>query len=197
MKKQVLVFATHNLNKAAEIQQLLGDSFELKTLNDIGCMEEIPETGLTLQENASLKSRYVFDKYGLSCFADDTGLEVAALDNQPGVFSARYAGLHKSDEDNMNLLLLNLHHLPNRAAQFRTVISLIEQGSECFFEGKLSGQICTEKAGTNGFGYDPIFKPNGFDCTLAQLELYQKNKISHRAIAMNNLISYLRTKGQL
>ncbi len=176
MIKQVLVFATHNLNKAAEIQQLLGASFELKTLNDIGCLEEIPETGLTLQENASIKSRYVFEKYGLDCFADDTGLEVAALDNKPGVFSARYAGLHKSDQDNMDLLLLNLQQQVNRSAHFRTVISLIQGGAECFFEGKLSGTICTEKSGTKGFGYDPIFKPVGFDITLAQMELEKKKQ---------------------
>ncbi len=196
MNKRVLVFATHNLNKAAEIQQLLGDTFQLKTLDDIGCFEDIPETGLTLEENAGIKSRHVFEKYGLDCFADDTGLEVAALNHEPGVFSARYAGLQKNDQDNMDLLLLNLQQHTNRSAHFRTVISLIQNGSECVFEGILPGTICKEKAGTNGFGYDPVFKPNGFDGTLAQMELADKNKISHRAIAMGKLISYLKINDQ-
>lgn len=190
--KKVLVFATHNKNKAFEVQKLLGDGFEIRTLTDIGCYEEIEETGSTLSENASIKSRFVFNKYGLSCFADDTGLEVHALNGAPGVFSARYAGLQKSDNDNMNLLLHNLEGNSNREARFKTVISCILDGKEIFFEGSLEGQIVSEKVGENGFGYDPIFKPNNYNTTLAQMTIDEKNNISHRAKATLKFIEFLK-----
>lgn len=190
--RKILVFATHNRHKAAEIQQLLGDAYEIRTLTDIGCTEEIPEKGLTLTENASIKSHYVFEHYGLNCFADDTGLEVKALNGEPGVFSARYAGLQKNDEDNMNLLLQKMHGISDRSAQFRTVISCIMDGRETFFEGVLEGEITLNKSGSNGFGYDPIFKPRERNCTLAEINTEQKNEISHRAKAMQQLLSFLK-----
>jgi XTP/dITP diphosphohydrolase len=190
--EKVLVFATHNKNKVFEVQQLLGDGFEIRTLSDIACHDEIEETGLTLSENASIKSSFVFNKYGLSCFADDTGLEVSALNGAPGVFSARYAGVQKSDNDNINLLLHNLKGNSNREARFKTVISCILDGKETFFEGILEGQIVSEKVGENGFGYDPIFKPNNYNITLAQMTIDEKNEISHRAKATLKFIEFLR-----
>jgi XTP/dITP diphosphohydrolase len=190
--KKVLVFATHNKNKANEIQQLLGEAYEIRTLTDIGCYDEIEETGLTLAENATIKSNFVFNKYGLSCFADDTGLEVSALHGAPGVFSARYAGLQKSDNDNLNLLLKNLEGNSNREARFKTIISCFLDGKETFFEGILEGQIVSEKVGENGFGYDPIFKPNNYNITLAQMTIDEKNKISHRAKATLKFIEFLK-----
>lgn len=190
--EKVLVFATHNKNKVFEVQQLLGDGFEIRTLSDIACHDETEETGLTLSENASIKSSFVFNKYGLSCFADDTGLEVSALNGAPGVFSARYAGVQKSDNDNINLLLHNLKGNSNREARFKTVISCILDGKETFFEGILEGQIVSEKVGENGFGYDPIFKPNNYNITLAQMTIDEKNKISHRAKATLKFIEFLR-----
>jgi XTP/dITP diphosphohydrolase len=192
MDKHILVFATHNAHKAREIQQLVGDRYLIQTLTDIGCTEEIAETGKTLEENARIKSQYVYEKYGLNCFADDTGLEVAALDGAPGVFSARYAGDRRSDADNINLLLKNLAGKASRNAQFRTAISLMLDGRETLFEGILKGEITQELKGENGFGYDPIFKPEGYVFTLAQLSLSEKNKISHRALAMQQLLLFLK-----
>lgn len=189
--KKILVFATHNQHKAAEIQQLLGEAYEIRTLTDIGCYEEIRETGLTLAENASIKSHYVFEKYGLNCFADDTGLEVESLNGEPGVFSARYAGLQKNDEENMNLLLQKMNGITERAAQFRTVISCVVDGRETLFEGVLKGDITLNKIGSNGFGYDPIFQPSEKNCTLAEMSTEQKNEISHRAKAMQKLLTFL------
>jgi XTP/dITP diphosphohydrolase len=193
MDKRIIVFATHNSNKASEIQQLVGEEFLIKTLTDIGCMNEIPETGGTLEENAGLKSHFVFEKYGLDCFADDTGLEVDALGGAPGVYSARYAGLHRSDTDNMHLLLLNLETSKNRSAQFRTVISLLIGGVETQFEGILKGYISLTQSGKNGFGYDPIFRPLHETRTLAEMTSVEKNEISHRAIATQQLITFLKT----
>ncbi|MES2778989.1 MAG: non-canonical purine NTP diphosphatase [Bacteroidota bacterium] len=189
--KKVLVFATHNQHKVKEIQQLLGDGYEIKTLTDIGCFEDIEESGLTLSENAGIKSKYVFNTYGLNCFADDTGLEVEALNGAPGVFSARYAGPQKRDEDNMSLLLSNLKQYSNKQARFRTVISFIMDGSETLFEGVLEGEIIEEKRGANGFGYDPIFMPKDSNRTLAEMNGEEKNKISHRAIATLRFIDFL------
>jgi XTP/dITP diphosphohydrolase len=188
-----LVFATHNANKAKEIQHLVGDRFMIRTLTDIGCTEDIPETGSTLEENASIKSRYVYDTYGLNCFADDTGLEVKALDGAPGVYSARYAGDARNDNANMDLLLQRLQHNAQRDARFRTVISLRINGTETLFEGELTGRIRESKAGSNGFGYDPVFEPHGDDRSLAQMELAEKNSISHRAKAFARLIAFLKT----
>lgn len=192
MDKKVLVFATHNAHKAHEIQQLVGSEYLIKTLTDIGCSDDIAETGSTLAENAQIKSRFVYEKFGLDCFADDTGLEVDMLGGSPGVYSARYAGPQRSDTDNMNLLLQNLEGKSNREAQFSTVISLIQGGKETLFEGILRGVINTRPIGDNGFGYDPIFEPEGLALTLAQMSLEEKNKISHRARAMQKLITFLK-----
>jgi XTP/dITP diphosphohydrolase len=190
-EKRILVFATHNKHKAAEIQQLVGDSFLIQTLDDIGCTEDIAETGNTLLENAGIKSRYVTNTYGFDCFADDTGLEVEALDGAPGVYSARFAGAQRSDTDNMNLLLAKLDGSVNRKACFHTVISLNWEGKEHIFDGYLKGEIVTEKRGANGFGYDPIFSPEGRSETLAELSMEAKNAISHRARAMQQLLKFL------
>jgi XTP/dITP diphosphohydrolase len=191
MDKKRLVFATHNSNKAREIQQLVGGHYLIQTLTDIGCTEDIIEDGKTLEENAAIKSRFVVEQYGLDCFADDTGLEVTALKGAPGVHSARYAGPQRSDEDNIQLLLRNLIGEDNRKAQFRTVISLRIGGVETKFEGILTGEIAHQKSGTNGFGYDPIFIPEKSMLTLAEITLQEKNNISHRAKAMQQLIDFL------
>lgn len=187
-----LVFATHNKNKAKEIQQLTGNDFQILTLDDLGCKDEIIEDGITLEENANIKSDYISNKYKLNCFADDTGLLVEALNDQPGVHSARYAGEQKNADDNMNLLLSKLKNKSTRKAKFITVISLKINDEKYFFKGELNGKIIEEKRGENGFGYDPIFMPDGYLITLAQMNLSEKNKISHRAIAFNKLIKFLK-----
>lgn len=189
-----LVFASHNLNKTKEIAQLIGNSMSIQSLDEIGCLDEIIENGNTLRENASIKSNFIFSNYKMNCFADDTGLLVESLNNEPGVFSARYAGEQKNADDNMNLLLKKLDGISNRRAKFVTVISLIIDGVESFFEGELCGEIITEKKGTKGFGYDPIFMPDSYSITLAEMDMNEKNKISHRAIAFNKLKNYLLEK---
>lgn len=192
--KKILVFATNNKNKAAEIQQLVGDVYEIKTLADIGCHDDIAETGLTLEENATIKSSYVFNKYGLNCFADDTGLEVEALNGAPGVYSARYAGEQKSDDDNIDLLLSNMAQYSNKNARFRTVVSCMLNGVETIFDGVLEGAIVNQRKGNNGFGYDPVFKPVDSNRTLAEMTTDEKNEISHRARATRKLIQFLKEK---
>lgn len=187
-----LVFATHNKHKLEEVKQLLDESVELLSLTDIQCFEDIPETKQTLEENASDKARYVYEKYGYNCFADDTGLEVEALQMKPGVFSARYAGEQKNSDDNMNKLLLEMHKIKNRNARFRTVISLIVDGYEKRFEGIVNGTILENKYGEKGFGYDPVFQPKGYSQSFAQLPLGQKNEISHRGLAVKKLTDYLK-----
>ncbi len=183
--KRKLVFATNNAHKLEEIKAILEDKIEILSLKDIGCEADIPETADTLEGNASLKSRYIYEHYGIDCFADDTGLEVEALGGAPGVFSARYAGENGHDsEANMKKLLVNLKEITDRKAQFRTVISLIEQGKEFQFEGIVKGDILTEKKGCSGFGYDPVFRPEGYDLSFAELGNDVKNKISHRARAV-------------
>lgn len=187
-----LVFASNNKNKIAEIQQLIGDKFEIVSLQDIGCTEDIPETADTIEGNAILKAQYVYDKYGLSCFADDTGLEIDALEGEPGVYSARYAGEQKNADDNMALVLQKLESQTNRSAQFKTVIAL-NFGSEHFlFEGIVKGTITPVKRGNAGFGYDPIFQPEGFDVTFAEMSMQQKSTISHRGKAVEKLINFLK-----
>lgn len=197
-----IVFATNNKNKLSEIREILGSSFEVMSLADIGCHEDIPETGDTLLDNAIQKSRYVFEKYGYDCFADDTGLEVDALDGEPGVHSARYAeGTDHDSNANMDKLLLTLGDNTQRTARFRTVISLLQkqesgdgagEGSVLhIFEGKVEGSIICEKRGAEGFGYDPIFMPEGYDKTFAELGLDVKNQISHRARAVKKLADFL------
>ena len=192
--KQKIVFATHNKNKLEEVAALLSPSYQVVGLSDIGCKEEIAETANTLEGNASIKSRYVYNTYGLNCFSDDTGLEVAALEGAPGVYSARYAGNNHDSQANMDKLLYNLEEIENREAQFRTVVSLLLDGKEYFFEGIVEGVITREKKGSSGFGYDPIFRPNGFKQTFSELGEEVKNKISHRAKAINKLIEFLQKK---
>ena len=187
-----IVFATNNKNKLHEIREILGNNLEIVSLNDIGCHEDIPETGNTLEENALQKARYVYDKYHIDCFADDTGLEVEALGGAPGVHSARYAeGTDHDSEANMRKLLYELRYDKNRKAQFRTVIALILHGELHEFEGLVRGKIGTEKHGTEGFGYDPLFIPEGYDESFAELGDDVKNKISHRARAVRKLADYL------
>ena len=196
-----IVFATNNQHKLSEVRQILGDSIEVLSLNDIGCHEDIPETGTTLEANAQQKAQYVYDHYHIDCFADDTGLEVDALGGAPGVYSARYAAIgcaatssqpidHDS-EANMTKLLNELGENNNRNARFRTVIALIQQGELHEFEGIVNGQIIRERRGGEGFGYDPIFQPDGYDQTFAELGTEVKNHISHRARATQKLADYL------
>ena len=204
-----IVFATNNQHKLEEIRSILGPQFEVVSLSDIGCHEDIPETGQTLEENALMKAQYVYDHYHVSCFADDTGLEVDALDGAPGVYSARYASLENLEhlehdsEANMNRLLRELGNNNNRKARFRTVIALIEKKDVCpcgctsikkvsQFEGIVEGEIIREKRGGEGFGYDPIFQPTGYDKTFAELGVDIKNHISHRARATQKLAAYLK-----
>jgi XTP/dITP diphosphohydrolase len=186
-----LVFATNNLHKLQEIKHLLGDSIELLSLNDINCSDDIPENQDTLEGNASEKSFYIFNKYRLNCFADDTGLEIEALNGEPGVYSARYAGEAKIADRNMDLVLSKMAKIKNRKARFRTVISLVIDGIEVQFEGVVNGKILEEKRGTTGFGYDPIFLPDESDLSFAEMPMDEKNKISHRGRAVQKLVEYL------
>ena len=188
-----LVFATNNPNKLKELQALVGDKYQLLGLKDIGCFEEIPEEQPTLEGNARQKAFYVYKKYGYSCFADDTGLEVDALNGEPGVYSARYAGEKKDSNANMDKLLYELTKINNRKARFRTVISLVIDGDEKQFEGIAEGEITREKHGNSGFGYDPVFLPEGFSKTFAEMELPEKNEISHRGRAVQKLVRHLKT----
>ena len=186
-----IVFATSNPNKVREVNAMLGDNYIIKSLPDIGCDVDIPETSPTLEGNAHLKAQYVVDNFQLNCFSEDTGLEVDALDGAPGVITARYAGTHRSANDNMDLLLKNLEGEGTRGAQFRTVIALIIDGKEYLFEGICRGTIALEKSGDKGFGYDPVFIPEGFDKTFAELDAATKNKISHRGRAVEKLVNFL------
>jgi len=186
-----LLFATNNKHKLKEIQHLLGHKIKLLCLDDIQCNDEIPEDYTTLDENASQKAWYIYNKYGVNCFADDTGLEIEYLNNEPGVFSARYAGPEKNSEDNIIKVLKLLKGIKLRKARFRTVISLIIEGKETQFEGIVNGNILTEKHGDDGFGYDPIFLPEGYNQSFAEMSLSEKNKISHRAMASQKLVRFL------
>lgn len=190
-----LVFATHNINKAEEVRRLLPQGWELLTLDDIGCTEEIPETADTIEGNARLKALHVYRNYDRSCFADDTGLIVPSLDGAPGVFSARYAGPGKKAEDNISKLLKELENKTDRSAYFRTVIVVVHQGKEFLFEGTVHGQILKKPRGQGGFGYDPVFLPKGYTQTFAELPMEVKNQISHRGIAFTKLLSFLENKG--
>ncbi len=187
-----LVFATNNKNKILEVQQLLPESIEIVSLESIGCFEEIPETASTIEENAIMKANYVTQKYGYDCFADDTGLEVDTLNGEPGVFSARYAGKPCSSVDNMTKLLDALANTTNRKAQFKTIIALNLNGKQHLFTGIATGEITLKKIGNQGFGYDPIFKPEGYSRTFAQLSLEEKGQISHRGKATELLIDFLK-----
>jgi XTP/dITP diphosphohydrolase len=187
-----LVFASNNKNKIKEIQLLVPDSIQILSLDDIGCTEDIPETADTIEGNAILKANYVTEKYGYDCFADDSGLEVEALNGAPGVFSARYAGEPKNDENNINKLLANLKDIENKKANFKTVICLNSKGEQHLFTGIINGRITEERIGTNGFGYDPIFVADGYEKTFAELTLEEKSNISHRGIAVKKLIHFLK-----
>jgi XTP/dITP diphosphohydrolase len=187
-----LLFATNNKHKIREISDLLDGDFRIIGLSDINITEDIPEDAVTLEENALFKARYVYGKTGMNVFADDTGLEVAALGGAPGVWSARYAGETRSFDDNIDKLLREMQGMTDRSARFRTVIALILDGREYIFEGIVDGEILTERRGSGGFGYDPVFRSTGSDKTFAEIPLYEKNSISHRARAMRQLISFLK-----
>lgn len=188
-----LVFATHNLHKLNEVRAIVGTHFSIIGLSDINFLEDIPETGNTLIENALQKAQLIHNKFNCNCFADDTGLEIDALNNRPGVYSARYAGEHCSFEDNMNKVLLEMSGFENRNACFKTVIALILNNKQYLFEGKIEGTITKEPRGLKGFGYDPIFLPNNYSQTFAELSAIEKNKISHRAISTHKLTDFLLT----
>ena len=187
-----LCFATNNKNKLEEIQALLGNQFSLLTLKEIGCDEEIPETRDTIEGNSLQKAEYIWENYQINCFADDTGLEVAALHGEPGVFSARYAGPQRSPDDNIALLLKNLASHANHDARFKTVITLVRDGEYFQFEGTIEGTIIFEKKGTNGFGYDPVFVPKGQVKTFAEMTMDEKSKLSHRSRAFTKLVDFLK-----
>ena len=191
-----LVFASNNKNKIQEIQALVPKTIQIVSLEEIGCTEDIPETADTIEGNAILKANYVTEKYGYDCFADDTGLEVDALNGAPGVYSARYAGEQKDANDNMDKLLSELKDKSNRKANFKTVIALNLNGKQNLFTGIINGKIIEEKIGTNGFGYDPIFVADGFDKTFAELSMEEKSTISHRGIAVKELILFLQKLSQ-
>ena len=186
-----LVFATQNANKTLEVREILAPKYQILNLTDIGCDVDIPETGNTFAENAELKSSYVVQNYGIDCFADDSGLEVEALNNEPGIYSARYSG-KRGDYENMMFLLAKMEGVSNRNARFKTVISLVHKGVNHLFEGVINGKIRLAPTGENGFGYDPIFEPDGYTQTFAEMDLALKNEISHRALAMKKLIEFLK-----
>jgi len=188
-----LVFATSNQYKTNEVKKLLEGQYEVLNLTDIGCTVDIPETADTFAGNAELKSTYVAEHFKLDCFADDSGLEVEALNNEPGIYSARYSG-ERGDEANLRLVLQKLEGQENRKARFRTVISLIKNGEKFLFEGIINGTIRHEPIGASGFGYDPVFQPDGYQQTFAEMDMAQKNAISHRAIAMRKLITFLKSQ---
>lgn len=186
-----IVFATNNEHKLSEIKKISKGQLEILSLDDINCHEDIPETGETLKENALIKAKFIRSKFKLDCFADDTGLEVEALNNAPGIYSARYAGEKCDSEDNMRKLLNEMKGVKNRSARFRTVIALLLNNKEYFFEGEICGKIIDAKRGTNGFGYDPIFVPLGYEKTFGELSDDIKNSLSHRAIATQKLVAFL------
>lgn len=186
-----IVFATNNKHKLEEIKKISKGQLEILSLSDINCHEDIPETGDTLKENALIKAQFVKERFGLDCFADDTGLEVEALNNAPGIYSSRYAGPKCDPDDNMQKLLHDLKNKESRKAQFRTVIALIFNGEEHYFEGIIRGEIIYQKEGNNGFSYDPIFKPTGYNKTFGELSDEIKNSLSHRAIATKKLVAFL------
>ncbi len=189
-----IIFATNNPHKLKEIKEILGDGFDIVSLKELEFSGDIPETGKTLLENASQKSHFIYDKYGGDCFADDTGLEVDALNGEPGVYSARYAGENCSYSDNVNKLLKEMEGKSDRRARFKTVISLILDDKEYFFEGTVEGKITEQPRGDSGFGYDPVFMPDGYNITFAEMSPEEKNKISHRGKAVKKLVEFLKNK---
>ena len=194
MSEVIICFASNNPHKLEEIRDILGSRFNIASLEDVGCFEELPETQPTLEGNSLQKAEFVLSNFKVPCFADDTGLEVEALGGEPGVYSARYAGEHKSSEDNIDLLLRNLHNHSNRKARFRTVVTLVGFDKQpVSFEGIVDGQIINEKRGNSGFGYDPVFVPNGYGETFAEMSLQEKSTVSHRSMAIRKLEAYLKT----
>jgi len=189
-----ICFATNNQNKLVEIKNKIGKAYDIISLSELKHFEDLPETHHTLEENSLEKAQFIYQKYGINCFADDTGLLVEALNGDPGVRSARYAGLDKKSEDNINLLLQNLKGVENRRAKFVTVITLIMNEEAHQFQGEVSGTITEDVSGTSGFGYDPIFVPEGWQCTFAEVDLEEKNKISHRSKAVEKLVQFLNSK---
>jgi XTP/dITP diphosphohydrolase len=187
-----LVFATHNQHKTEEAREIISSLFQIKNLKDIGCYDEIPETADTLQGNALQKARYVHERYHVNCFADDTGLEVEALDGRPGVYSARFAGEHCTYQDNVDKLLKEMEGKAKRKACFKTVVALILEDKEYIFEGRVDGEIIEKQRGTSGFGYDPVFLPEGFERTFAEMSDEEKNDISHRGRAMRKMMEFLK-----
>lgn len=186
-----LVFATNNTHKLEEVQAMVGSKFLLRSLSDIGCVDDIPETGITFQENAQQKTDYLVQRFNVSCFGDDSGLEIDALDGEPGVYSARYSGT-RDMEQNIDLVLERLDGTQSRTARFRTVISLFLAGKQYFFEGAIEGRIIEERRGDGGFGYDPIFIPEGYSRTFAEMSAAEKNLISHRSIAVSKMVEFLK-----
>jgi XTP/dITP diphosphohydrolase len=186
-----ICFASHNKNKIVELRKLLGEEIDLIGLDDLGVSEEIPETGSTLEENALIKAEYVYSRFKIPCFADDTGLEVDALNGEPGVYSARYAGEPANSEKNINKLLVELEGVKNRNARFKTVIAYLDRAGERYFVGEVEGRITAGKSGDEGFGYDPVFLPKGFDSTFAEMTMEEKNTISHRGRAVRKLAKFL------
>lgn len=189
---QTICFATNNLHKLEEVRSVLGSDFRVLSLDEIACREELPETGNTLEANAHQKAEHVFKNYAQTCFADDTGLEVEALNNAPGVYSARYAGPQRSSEDNIDLLLKSLINKENRKARFRTVICWVSEKETHYFEGMVEGEIIKERKGTKGFGYDPVFVPTGYNKTFAEMTMEEKNALSHRSRAVSKLVKFLK-----
>jgi XTP/dITP diphosphohydrolase len=187
-----LCFATNNKHKLEEVAKAVGDKFTIVSLDELSVNEELPETQLTLEGNALQKAQFVYDKLGIPCFADDSGLEINALNGEPGVYSAMYAGAQRNSDDNINLVLKKLALNTNRTSRFRTIIALIGMGEPKLFEGTVEGTITSEKKGTAGFGYDPVFIPQGYQKTFAEMTLDEKNKLSHRAIAVGKLVNYLK-----
>lgn len=194
MEKIEICLASNNAHKIVELQQMLGDTFLIKTMKDIGCEDDIEEYGTTFEQNSRIKADYIFDKFGVNVISDDSGLEVEAIDNRPGVYSARYAGEPTNHKANIKKLLQELDGTDNRKAKFRAVITLILNGEHHIFEGEVSGKILTGQRGTDGFGYDPVFIPDGYETTFAEMPAELKNQISHRANAVNQLLAYLKTK---
>jgi XTP/dITP diphosphohydrolase len=192
-----ICFATNNQHKLEEVRHALAPDFRVLSLAEIGCHEELPETGATLEANARQKADYVFTKFSISCFADDTGLEVEALGNEPGVYSARYAGPQRNSEHNIDLLLAHLKTQPNKHARFRTVICWMSNTETRLFEGRVEGTIVNERRGTAGFGYDPVFVPAGYVNTFAEMAMAEKNKLSHRARAVQKLVDFLQQSSAL
>lgn len=191
-----IVFATNNSHKLEEVRSIVGSYIDILSLSDIGCNEDIPENGTTFEANAVEKASYIKDRYGYDCFADDSGLEVTALNNAPGVFSARYAGEPSSSQRNIEKLMCEMDGVAERSARFRTCIALLYEGEKVLFEGCIEGSIISTLRGCNGFGYDPLFVPQGYDVTFAEMTSQEKNKISHRAIATQKLVEYLLRKQQ-